>query len=214
MARTVLPYLVAYGPASGAVSQPVSLDSTNGNMVAIDTPFAPQNIDKFGLFVVVSNTGTTGNCVVRNGVTNAGLGPDLTTNVVSGTVAVIGPLAPLRYGNPLGDGHQGLWVDFSAASFAGTIMVVAGMQQLIPANTAVNAQVKASAGALLAAVVTTLGTGIHTFYDNAMPFAAGNTLGSFLASAAVGTMIIGKPAAAGIVSAGAASGPALTAFYA
>ena len=215
MARTLLSPMVAYGPTSGAVSQPVPLDSTNGNMIVIDGPFVPQNVDKFGLYLVVLNSGTTGNIIVRGNVTSGGNASDLTTNVVGGTVAVIGSLAGYRYSNPLGDGHAGLWLDFSAASFAGTLMVVSGNLQTIPANTAITGQVKASAGALLAAVVTTLGTGIHTFYDNAMPFATGNTLGSFLASAAVGTMIApNKPAAAGIVSAGVASGPALTAFYA
>ena len=215
MARTAFP-LVAYSPAGGAVGTPQSIDSTNGMQVPLENPFVPANIDRFGgVYLVVYNSAAAPyNVIVRGNVTSGYLAADLTTAVANGAVVVIGPLSPLVYGNPIGDGRRGLWVDFSNTLFTGTIMPVVGMQQVIPANVAQTAALKMSPGTLLGAVVQTLGTAAWNAYDDSMA-ANGGAIATFAGSAAVGSMLApARPTARGIVSASIASGPALTVWYA
>ncbi len=83
------------------------------------------------------------------------------------------------------------------------------------ANTAANTVIKASAGALWSAVVTTLGTAQLDIFDNASTN-AGTKLLSIPASAPVGSIYNfpgGMPAANGIISAGVLNCPAVTFAY-
>lgn len=73
--------------------------------------------------------------------------------------------------------------------------------------------IKGTSGRLCRVLVTALGTGVCTFYDNASA-ASGTVIGVVPASAAVGTVYqFEMPAASGIFYSNAASGPALTVSY-
>jgi len=83
------------------------------------------------------------------------------------------------------------------------------------ANTAANTVIKASAGALWTATITTLGTAGLIIYDNASTN-SGTQLLSIPASAPVGTIYAfpaGQPAANGITSAGVTNCPGVTFSY-
>ncbi len=212
MARTIFSMAQTSG---GAVGGAATIDATNG--MSLDLTFIGPAIDKFGLFFLVYNSaGTTYNVVIRKGIVGSYGGADFTAACTNGAVTVVGPIPVNQLLNGLGDSRQGLWVDFSNTSFTGTIIPVCGLRQDIPANTAANASLKSLPGALLAAMVTTAAVGgTHIFYDNGAPYATGSQLGSTIANnAAIGANIVGPfLAAKGIVSAGVASGPAVTAFY-
>lgn len=86
-----------------------------------------------------------------------------------------------------------------------------GGRQTTAIAAAGSANIKATPGRLAKVLVTTAGTAVLTFYDNAAGGSTGTIIGVVAANAAVGTLLdVQMPAAAGISAVGGAGSPAVT----
>lgn len=195
------------------------LDLTNGNLITgLNTQAVQRLLDQYyaaGNFHVVFVTTGSGNIIVRQGFTpwasQASQG-DLTI-AVSGTNTVtdIGPQIVLqRHLQAIGGGDLGIAIDYTVVT--GNMFVCFGVAQGVPAGVALNTELKKSPGLLVGAVVQTLGTAALSIYDNAAA-ALGTALLTIPGSAAQGSLYTGAFAKAGLVVAGVASCPAITAYF-
>lgn len=99
------------------------------------------------------------------------------------------------------------------ATAAGPMWMTTGGGSTASAASAATTVIKNSAGRLAKLVVTTIGTGIFTCFDNASA-GSGTVIGAFPASAVVGTVeTLDMPAANGITCVSAASGPVVTVSF-
>jgi hypothetical protein len=203
-----------------ALSALQSLDTTNGNtLVGLGRNDIGVLLDKWypANFHMVYVTSGSGNIVIKAGYMpeapsmSAG---DLTI-AVSGTNTVtdIGPQIDLRRHLKQASGDRYIDIDYTGG-ITGNVLVCFGYAQTIPGNTALNVDLKKSPGLLVGAVVTTLGTAGLSIYDNPAT-AQGTALLAIAPSAAQGSLFaLGVPFRNGLLAAGVANNPAITAFYA
>lgn len=103
--------------------------------------------------------------------------------------------------------------DSQGTTSAPYVVALSRKNAAVPANTAANLVIKASPGTLCTMTVTTAGTAALSFYDNATTN-SGTILHTIPANAAVGTIYqLYGAATNGIVAAGVANCPGVTAYY-
>lgn len=117
-----------------------------------------------------------------------------------------------QLGDELPGGGLKRYRDMGEGSFAEVVAAVTGGQVAtpVPAGTVGNTVIKATPGRLVHILVTAVGTGALTVYDNATTN-AGTIIGLVPAATPVGSLYaLHMPAANGITVAGAAANPGVT----